>query len=70
MTVTQILKRVAKHKRMSRPNLYHHFRELHIKPLGVARPVRYPDDAADLVLVRLGFVQPKRAKRSNGKGRR
>jgi hypothetical protein len=56
MTVSQVLKRVEQFKPMSRSNIYAHFRALNIKPLGVARPVRYPDDAADKVLIRLGFL--------------
>ena len=58
MTVLQIQARIARFKPMSRQNIYAHFRALNIKPLGVARPVRYPDDAADLVLIRLGFKKP------------
>ena len=44
---------------MSRANLYAHFRALNLKPLGVARPARYPHDAANKVLIRLGFIQPR-----------
>ena len=59
VTVSEVLKRVSRVKRMTRSNLYFHFRELGIKPLGVARPARYPKDSAERVLIRLGFPPRK-----------
>jgi hypothetical protein len=56
---------------MSRQNIYAHFRALNIKSLGVARPARYPDDAADRILIRLGFKQPRNGNgHTKAKGRR
>jgi len=56
MTVKEIRSRVGKFKRLSRAGLYIHIRALKIKPLGVARPAIYPDDTADKIICRLGFV--------------
>lgn len=59
MTVTEIHKKVARFKPMARATLYNYLREMQIKPLGARQiPQRYPDDAADRVLLRLGFKQP------------
>lgn len=55
MTVKEIRSRVGKYKRLSRAGLYNHIRALKLKPLGVARPAIYPDDAADKIIIRLGF---------------
>lgn len=62
MTVMQIQKRVARDaKPMTKAGLYKHIRALKLKPLGVSRPANYPDNAADKIIVRLGFV-PKNGK--------
>jgi len=45
---------------MTRSAIYLHIRALKLKPLGVARPAIYPEDAADRILRRLGFQQSNR----------
>ncbi len=57
MTVIEIQRRVAKKgKRLTRAGLYKHIKALKLKPTGVARPAIYPDNAADKILIRLGFL--------------
>lgn len=74
MTITQIIDQLRPLKPLSREGLYPHLRALKIKPIGVRqRPQRYPEDAAERVLLRLGFTktpapaarkgQPKRRNR-------
>lgn len=42
---------------MSRMSLYRHLKELNLQPLGIRqRPQRYPENAAALILERLGIV--------------
>jgi hypothetical protein len=62
MTVQQILVEVEKFKPMTRETLYSHMRKLKIKPIGVRQcPQRYPEEAPQLVLQRLGLL-PKKQK--------
>jgi len=54
-------------KPLTRAGLYFHFRKLRIKRRGVARPAIYPENAANRVLIRLGFRTKTTTK---AKGRR
>jgi hypothetical protein len=56
MTVPEILKRVGEFKPVSRTQLYHYFKVVKIQPVGARqKPQRFPDDAADKILLHLGF---------------
>ena len=56
MTVYEILRKVSEEKPVSRTQIYHYFKALKIKPLGARqKPQRFPDDAADKILLHLGF---------------
>ena len=56
MTVLEIQRQVKKRaKPMTRAGLYKHIRALRLKPLGKSRPAIYPNNAADKIIVRLGY---------------
>ena len=66
MTIDQILKHVRPLKRMSRPMIYLHLRNLNIKPLGIRqRPQRYPDNTPQRILKSLGFTPARHARNRN-----
>ena len=44
---------------MTRAGLYKHIRALGLKRRGVGRPAIYPDDAAQKIVVRLGYETGK-----------
>lgn len=55
MTITEIQKRVAAHRKLSRNSLYPYFEVLKIKPIGCRqRPQQYPDDSAARIIIHLG----------------
>ena len=65
MTVLEILDRVCERKHMTRATLYSYFRRLKIKPIGAQqKPQRYPEDAAEKVLVHLGLLPRRKARRA------
>lgn len=71
MTITQIIDQLRPLKPLSREGLYPHLRALKIKPIGVRqRPQRYPEDAAERVLLRLGFTKTPAPARRNGHSKR
>ena len=67
MTITEIVEANRPLKSLTREGLYPHLRALKIKPLGARqRPQRYPEDAAERVLLRLGFTKTPAPARRNG----
>lgn len=56
MTVQQIHKKLSRHKKVSRNQLYTYFKACQIEPIGARqKPQRYPEDAADKIITYLGF---------------
>jgi hypothetical protein len=56
MTASEIREKVSQQKPVSRPQLYRYIKALNITPIGARqKPQRFPDDAADRILIHLGF---------------
>ena len=71
MTITEMVDAIRPLKSLTREGLYPHLHALKIKPLGARqRPQRYPDDAAERVLLHLGFTKTPAPSRRNGQLKR